>query len=190
MVTEVPQWGQSTQQRATLTACARKWFDSRYCCCVSLGNNALHSPNDLFLDWRASLSLSPSLSFIIPDTLSLDLLSLYYSCIQSFKICSHYSFTLWSPLAVDQQPNLIQNSSHLPPHYLWYSSSVPLRVASPLSSFSFSSFSLRYSDFPCSKGVQEDSWGEILSVYWTCHLELFSFLCRACHVTLHFQVKT
>ena len=28
------------------------------------------------------------------------------------------------------------------------------------------------SDFPCPKGVQEDSWGEILSVYRTCHLEL------------------
>ena len=45
-------------------------------------------------------------------------------------------------------------------------------VASPLFSFSLSSFSLRYSDFPCPKGVQEDSWGEILSVYRTCHLEL------------------
>ena len=76
------------------------------------------------------------------------------------------------------------------PHYLWYSSSIPLRVASPLFSFSFSSFSLRYSDFPCPKGVQEDSWGEILSVYRTCHLELSSFLCQACHVTLLFQVKT
>ena len=39
----------------------------------------------------------------------------------------------------------------------------------------FSSFSLRCSDFLCPKGVQEDSWGEILSlvsVYRTCHLEL------------------
>ena len=36
------------------------------------------------------------------------------------------------------------------------------RVASPLFSFSFSSFSLRYSDFQCPNGVQEDSWGEIL----------------------------
>ena len=97
--------------------------------------------------------------------------------LQSFKICSHYSFTLWSPLAADQQPDSIQNSSHLLPHYLWYSSSLPLRVASPLFSFSFSSFSLRYSDFPCPKGVQDDSWGEILSVYRTCHLELSFFLC-------------
>ena len=31
--------------------------------------------------------------------------------------------------------------------------------------------------FPCPKGVQEDSWVEILSVYWTCHLELSFFLC-------------
>ena len=84
----------------------------------------------------------------------------------------------------------MQNSSHLLPHYLWYSSSIPLRVASPLFSFSFSSFSLRYSDFPCPKDVQEDSWGEILSVYRTCHLELSFFLCRACHITLLFQVKT
>ena len=83
----------------------------------------------------------------------------------------------------------IQNSSDLLPHYLWYSSSIPLRVASPLFSFSFSSFSLRYSDFPCPKGVQEDSWGEILSVYRTCPLELSSFLCQACHITLLFQVK-
>ena len=63
------------------------------------------------------------------------------------------------------------------------------RVASPLFSFSFSSFSLRYSDFPCPKSVQEDSWGEILSVYRTCHLELSFFFCQACHVTLLFQVK-
>ena len=27
------------------------------------------------------------------------------------------------------------------------------------------------------KGVHEDSWGEILSVYRTCHLELSLFLC-------------
>ena len=31
--------------------------------------------------------------------------------------------------------------------------------------------------------------GEILSVYRTCHLELSSFLCQACHVTLLFQSK-
>ena len=93
-------------------------------------------------------------------------------------------------MAADQQPDSIQNSSHPLPHFLWYSSSIPLRVASPLFSFSFSSFSLRYSDFPCPKGVQEDSWGEILSVYRTCHLELSFFLCQACHVTLLFQVKT
>ena len=83
-----------------------------------------------------------------------------------------------------------KNNYHLLPHYLWYSSSIPLRIASRLFSFSFSSFSLRYSDFPCSKGVQEVSWGEILSIYRTCHLEHSSFLCRACHVTLLFQVKT
>ena len=40
----------------------------------------------------------------------------------------------------------------------------------------FSSFSLRHSDFPSPKGVQKDSWGEILSVYRTCHLELSFFL--------------
>ena len=38
--------------------------------------------------------------------------------------------------------------------------------------------------------MQEDSLGEIISAYWTCHLELSSFLCHACHVTLLFQVKT
>ena len=70
------------------------------------------------------------------------------------------------------------------------SSSTPLRVASSLFSFSFSLFSLRYWDFLCPKGVQEDSWGEILSVYQTCHLELSFFLHQACHVTLLFQVKT
>ena len=86
--------------------------------------------------------------------------------------------------------NSIQNSSHMLPHYVWYSSSIPLRVASPLFSFSFSSLSLRYSDFPCPKGVLEDSWGEILSVCRTCHLELSFFLCQAFHVTLLFQVKT
>ena len=75
----------------------------------------------------------------------------------------------WLPI---RQPDSIQNSSHLLSHYLCYSSSIPLRVASPLFSFSFSSFSLRYSDFPCPKGVQEDSF----------------FL--ACHVTLFFQLKT
>ena len=64
------------------------------------------------------------------------------------------------------------------------------RVASPLFSFSFSSFSLRYLDFLCPKGVQEVSWGEILSVHWTSHLELSSFLCQACHITVLFQVKT
>ena len=95
-----------------------------------------------------------------------------------------------SPLAADQLPDSIQKSSHLLPRYLWYSASIPLQVASPLFSFSFSLFSLRYSDFPCPKGVQEDSWGEILSVYQTCHLELSFFLCKACHVTLLFQVKT
>ena len=31
--------------------------------------------------------------------------------------------------------------------------------------------------------------GKILSVYWTCHLELSSFLCQACHIFLLFQVK-
>ena len=36
----------------------------------------------------------------------------------------------------------------------------------------------------------QDSWGVILSVYWTCHLELSLFLCQVCHVTLLFQVKT
>ena len=34
------------------------------------------------------------------------------------------------------------------------------------------------------------SWGEILWVYQTCHLELSFFLCQACHVTLLFHVKT
>ena len=35
-----------------------------------------------------------------------------------------------------------------------------------------------------------DFWGEILSVYRICHLELTAFLSLACHVTLFFQVKT
>ena len=30
----------------------------------------------------------------------------------------------------------------------------------------------------------------ILSVFRTCHLELSSFLCKACHINLLFQVKT
>ena len=98
--------------------------------------------------------------------------------------------SLWSPLAADQQPDSIQNSSHLFPNCLWCNSSISLWVASSLFPFSFSSFSLRYSDFPCLEGVQEDSWGQILSVYRTCHLELSSFLCQACHVTLLFQFKT
>ena len=38
--------------------------------------------------------------------------------------------------------------------------------------------------------VDSFAWGEILSVYRTCHLELSFFLCQACHVTLLFQVKT
>ena len=38
--------------------------------------------------------------------------------------------------------------------------------------------------------MQEDSWGESLSVYRTCHLELSFFLSYACHDTLLFQVKT
>ena len=37
---------------------------------------------------------------------------------------------------------------------------------------------------------REDSLGEILSEYRTCHLEISFFLCQACHVTLLFQVKT
>ena len=108
------------------------------------------------------------------------------------KICLLSCFVHWLKafcLTV-LQPDSIQNSSHLLPQYLLYSSSILQRVASPLFSFSFSSFSLRYSDFSCPKGVQEDSWGEILSVCRTCHLELSSFLCQACHVTFLFQVKT
>ena len=34
-------------------------------------------------------------------------------------------FTLRSPLTTNQQPDSIQNSSHLLPHCLWYSSSIP-----------------------------------------------------------------
>ena len=102
----------------------------------------------------------------------------------------HHSITLRSPLAADQQPDSIQNSSHLLPHYFWYSSFIPLWVASSLLSFPLSLFSLGYSDFPCPKGVQKDSWGEILSVYWTCRLEISSFLCQARRFTLLFQVKT
>ena len=34
------------------------------------------------------------------------------------------------------------------------------------------------------------TWGEILSVYRICHLELSSFLSQTCHITLLFQVKT
>ena len=48
-------------------------------------------------------------------------------------------------------PDSIQNGSHLlPRHSLWYSSSIPLRVASSQLSFSLSSLSLGYSDIPCS----------------------------------------
>ena len=65
---------------------------------------------------------------------------------------------------------------------LWCSSSIPFWVASSLFSFSFL-LNLRYTDFPCPRGVQGDSWGEILSVYQACHLELSPFLCQACHVT-------
>ena len=92
----------------------------------------------------------------------------------------------WLPISIRIQYKI----AHLLPHYLWYSSSIPHRVASPLFSFLFSSYSLRYSDFLCPKGVQEDSWGEILSVYRTCHLELSFFFCQACHITLLFQVNT
>ena len=52
--------------------------------------------------------------------------------------------------------------------------------------FGIFEFNLRYSDFLCPRGVQEDSLGEILSVYRTCHLELTAFLCQACHVALLF----
>ena len=122
----------------------------------------------------AMLSLLAFLRFsLVKSRVIICLACLIYKASKS----AHYSFTLWSPLAANQQPDSIQNSSYLLPHYLWYSSSIPLRVASPLFSFSFFSFSLRYSDLPCPKGVQEDSLGEILSVYRTCHLELSFFLC-------------
>ena len=43
------------------------------------------------------------------------------------------------------------NNSYLLPHCLWYSSSIPLLVASSLTLFSLSSLSLRCSDIPCSR---------------------------------------
>ena len=69
------------------------------------------------------------------------------------KLQNLLTWLYYSLISVDPQ-----NSSHLLPHCLWYRFSIPFRVASSLFSFSFSSFSLRYSNFPCPKGVQEDSW--------------------------------
>ena len=52
---------------------------------------------------------------------------------------------LRSPLVINQKPDLIQNSSHLLPLCLWYSSSISLWVALSLLSSSLSSLSLGYS---------------------------------------------
>ena len=92
----------------------------------------------------------------------------------------------WLPISSQIQYKIALSCFHI----VSGSSSIPLWVASSLFSFSFSSFSLIYSDFPCPKSVQEDSRKEILSVYRTCPLELSSFLCQACHITPLFQVKT
>ena len=66
-------------------------------------------------------------------------------------------------LATSQQPDSIQNSSHLFPHCLWYSSSIPLWVASSLLTLF----------------AQEDPGGKILSIHRTCDLEFSSSLCQA-----------
>ena len=63
---------------------------------------------------------------------------------------SSYTISLRSPLATSQQPDSIQNRSHRFPRCLWYSSSIPLSVASSLLSFSLSSLSLGYSQLQCS----------------------------------------
>ena len=110
--------------------------------------------------------------------------------LQSSKLIPHHSFNLQSLLAANQQLDSIQSSSRLHSHCLWYSFSIPFWFTSSLFHLSFSSFSIGYSGFPWSKGVQEDSWGEVLSAHWTCHLKLSFFLCQTCHVTLLFQVKT
>ena len=84
---------------------------------------------------------------------------------------------LWSPLATNQQPDLIWNSSQLLPHCLSYSSHIPFWLALSLLSFSLSSLRLRYSDLPCSEDEKEDPGRKILSIHQTCHLELSPSLC-------------
>ena len=49
--------------------------------------------------------------------------------LQSHEICPHRSCSLRSSLATNQEPDAIQNSSHLLPHCLWYGLSIPLSVA-------------------------------------------------------------
>ena len=70
--------------------------------------------------------------------------------LQSSSICPHHSFTLRSPLAINQQLDSIQNSSHLLPPCLWYSTSILLLAAASVLSFSLSSLSLGYSNILCS----------------------------------------
>ena len=59
--------------------------------------------------------------------------------------CPHHSFTLRYPQATNQYLDSVQSSSHLLPHCLWCSSSIPELLH--LCSFLLSSLSLRYSVF-------------------------------------------
>ena len=57
------------------------------------------------------------------------LICMRYLCVSVIhRTMARTTGSLTYRLAADQQPDSIQNSSHLLPHYLWYSSSIPLRV--------------------------------------------------------------
>ena len=71
---------------------------------------------------------------------------LYITVADTLHYCCRYSTLLLQVLVEYQQPDSIQNSSHLlpVPHCVWYSSSnsMPLGVASALQSFSLSQFTV------------------------------------------------